>query len=80
MINPITILRKKLRLSRNDLALILGVSYSAVAQVEQGKVATIPETWRRGLEELGIDYYDLQESFLEWREEQREAVIERLAR
>jgi transcriptional regulator with XRE-family HTH domain len=80
VINPITILRKKLRLSRNDLALILGVSYSAVAQVEQGKVATIPETWRRGLEELGIDYYDLQESFLEWREEQREAVIERLAR
>ena len=80
MINPITILRKKLRLSRNDLGLILGVSYSAVAQVEQGKVATIPETWRRGLEELGIDYYDLQESFLEWREEQREAVMERLAR
>ena len=80
MINPIMILRKKMRLSRNDLALILGVSYSAVAQVEQGKVATIPETWRRGLEELGIDYYDLQESFLEWREEQREAVMERLAR
>jgi len=43
-------------------------------------MAAIPETWKHGLEELGIDYYDLQESFLEWREEQREAVMERLAR
>jgi transcriptional regulator with XRE-family HTH domain len=80
MINPIMILRKKMRLSRNELALIMGISYAGVAQVEQGKMAAIPDTWKRGLEELGIDFYELQEDFLEWREAEREAVMERVAR
>lgn len=77
--NPIKALRKQNHLTRQQLGFLLGISYSAIAQVEHGHTATIPETWRHGLERLGIDYDELQEDFLEWREAQREAVMEQLA-
>lgn len=79
MINPITLLRQRNHLSRQELGYLLGRGYSAIAQVELGHTATIPESWRHGLERLGLDYYDLQEDYLEWREAQREALEQRLA-
>ena len=79
MINPITLLRQRNHLSRQELGYLLGIGYSAITQVELGHTATIPESWQEGLERLGIDYWELQEDYLEWREAQREAVMERLA-
>lgn len=78
--NPIKALRKQNHLSRQQLGFLLGIGYSAITQVELGHTATIPESWQEGLERLGIDYWELQEDYLEWREAQREAVMERLAR
>ena len=77
--NPIKALRKQNHLSRQELGYLLGIGYSAITQVELGHTATIPESWQEGLERLGIDYWELQEDYLEWREGQREAVMERLA-
>lgn len=78
MINPIKLLRQRNHLTRQQLGFLLGISYSAIAQVEHGHTATIPESWRYGLERLGIDFDELQEDYLEWRQAQREAVMERL--
>ena len=77
--NPIKALRQQNHLSRQELGYLLGIGYSAITQVELGHTATIPESWQEGLERLGIDYWELQEDYLEWREGQREAVMERLA-
>ena len=77
--NPIKALRKQNHLTRQQLGFLLGISYSAITQVELGHNATIPASWQHGLERLGIDYDDLQEDYLEWRQLQREAVMEQLA-
>lgn len=79
MTNPIKLLRQSNHLTRQELGYLLGIGYSAITQVELGHTATIPESWRYGLERLGIDYDELQEDYLEWRQLQREAVMERLA-
>lgn len=79
MINPIKLLRERNHLTRQELGYLLGIGYSAITQVELGHTPRIPMSWQHGLERLGIDYDDLQEDYLEWRQLQREAVIERLA-
>lgn len=80
MTNPIKLLRQSNHLTRQELGYLLGIGYSAITQVELGHNPRIPESWQEGLERLGIDYWELQEDYLEWREAQREAVMERLAR
>jgi len=77
--NPIKLLRQSNHLTRQELGYLLGIGYSAIAQVELGHNATIPASWQHGLERLGIDFDELEEDYLEWRQLQREAVMERLA-
>jgi transcriptional regulator with XRE-family HTH domain len=66
--NPIRALREANGLTQDRLAMLCRVSHPAVAAVECGRVLTISQRWRAGLESLGADFGRVQAEYTAWRE------------
>lgn len=68
--NPIKRFRKACDVTRNQFAWAIGLGYTQVANAELGQHKTIPQSWRPGLERLGIDFDKLNGEYIAWREQQ----------
>lgn len=67
MKNPITALRDKAGLSRQELADWLGVSVSTVAQIERGIPSTLGPVVMAGLRTRGLNSSKLRQEYEAWR-------------
>lgn len=75
MQNPITRAREKHGLGRREFALLLGVSYNALHNHEQGLPAQVQPAILAGLERLGIDAAQVAEEYARWRKLRREELL-----
>lgn len=65
--NPIKQTREARGLSRNRFAMLAGLTYSQVTAVEAGRLASVPEAWRAGLDAAGFDRDALDRDYRAWR-------------
>ena len=72
--NPVRDLRERIGLTMNELALILGVAYTAVAHVELGRATAVPGAWRETLTKAGADFDRLAADYVQWRQEARDSL------
>jgi hypothetical protein len=68
MENPVTAARRKLGLSRHDVAIMGGVGTIYLYNAERGATTRVPDGIVRVFEQLGIDGDELQAQYAEWRE------------
>ena len=68
MENPVTAARRKLGLSRHDVAIMGGIGTIYLYNAERGATTRVPDGIVRVFEQLGIDGDELQAQYAEWRE------------
>jgi transcriptional regulator with XRE-family HTH domain len=66
--NPIATKREQMGLSRHEFAILLGVNYSVLGNVETGRTH-LPRSWAEKVREAGLDYPALAAANAEWRQE-----------
>ncbi len=66
--NPLEESRRELGLSRRDFARQLDVSYQSVLLAELGYTRSLPQSICEGLQRLGLDAEEAQESYRQWRQ------------
>lgn len=64
--NPLTNQREAMGLSRRDFALMYGLNYSLLGNVETG-YAALPKNWEAKLAGSGIDFPALRQANDDWR-------------
>lgn len=65
--NPLKAAREARKLSRAELAMLLGLPYSRVSAVELGHPAVIPPDWHATLDAAGFDAAGLARAYEAWR-------------
>lgn len=65
--NPIKVAREGLGLSRAQLAVALERSYSLVAALEAGSLASLHESLRPRVEAIGLDFDELADRYARYR-------------
>lgn len=65
--NPVRAIRRKLGLSKGDMALLIGSSFSALTRVELGYAEQIPPQVLNGIACCGYNAQELQAQYIEWR-------------
>lgn len=76
--NPIKALREARGMSAGDLALLAGVSHSAVYDVEAGRVLSLGSQWAGAVELLGGNFPAVCEAYRAWRVAEQAAITARL--
>jgi hypothetical protein len=66
--NPVAAARRKLGLSRHDVAIMGGIGTIYLYNAERGATTRVPDGIVRVFEQLGIDGDELQAQYAEWRE------------
>lgn len=72
--NPLKALRDSRGMSVADLALLAGVSHSAVYDIEAGRVMGIGSQWAGAVELLGADFPATCEAYRAWRVTEQAAI------
>jgi hypothetical protein len=67
MENPVTAARRKLGLSRHDVAIMGGIGTVYLYNAERGATTRVPDGIVKVFEQLGIDGAELQAQYAEWR-------------
>ena len=80
MEHPLVTLRENAGISRRDLAILAGMDYHAVYEVERGYTAYLPGALRRALVEMGIDLPELEAELLVWRRTRAQEIGARMER
>lgn len=65
--NPLKAAREARKLSRAELAMLLGLPYSRVTAAELGHLVAIPADWRAALTAIGVDFDSLVREYGAWR-------------
>jgi DNA-binding transcriptional regulator YiaG len=75
--NPVTQIRERFGLKKEDFALLLDISPPTLQRVENG-VARIPEKSYKGLRQLGLDPEKVAEDQLHFIEDKKRKILESL--
>lgn len=75
LINPLVALREAAGLTREQLAVYLGMSVSGLADYERGYRARIRPGLRGALERAGIPYWALASDYADWMQARAEAHL-----
>ena len=75
--NPIKKARQKIGLSRNELSKVAGVGYSTIASLEKGRQNSINENVLQALEQLGQEPDRLKAEYKQYRENEREEILQK---
>jgi transcriptional regulator with XRE-family HTH domain len=76
--HPLITLRKRAGISRRELAILAGVAYMAIYEVETGIYRGIPRALRKALADMDADVPQLEADIAAWREACSRALSARL--
>ena len=77
MDNPLTQIRERLGLKKEDLALLLNISLPTLSRIETG-IARIPEKSYKGLQQLGLDPEKIMADQLKYIEHKKREILKSL--
>lgn len=65
--NPITAIRLEKGMSRREFYLALGKTYGQGTMLENTAMGSLPESWREGMEAMGLPFDELAAMYLDHR-------------
>jgi DNA-binding XRE family transcriptional regulator len=74
--SPARLWREAQGIGVGELAIMLGLSRHSIQNTEAGYTATLPQSWRAGIERLGGDYDALAREYTAWREQETARLLQ----
>jgi hypothetical protein len=74
--SPVRLWREAQGIGVGELAIMLGLSRHSIQNTEAGYTATLPQSWREGVERLGGDYDALAEQYTAWRTQETARLLQ----